>query len=221
MEPRIGKSLALTDLEDRANSLTHAVGAGIFLAGLALLAVLSVRSGDPWKIVSVCVYGATLVLLFSASALYHSVQSPGLRKAFRVLDHVSIHLLIAGTYTPFALVTLRGPWGWSIFGVIWTLAVAGVVKDLFLTGRYKALSTGLFLLMGWLIVVAIVPLVRQLPPTGLVLLLSGGLAYSIGAVFYLLDKRLPFGHAVWHVFVLGGGVCHFLSIVYGVLLPVS
>ncbi|HNY30332.1 MAG TPA: hemolysin III family protein [Fibrobacteria bacterium] len=221
MEARIGKTIAFTDLEDRANSLTHAVGAGFFLAGLALLAVLSARSGDPWKIVSVCVYGATLVLLFSASALYHSVRSPRLRKAFRVLDHVSIHLLIAGTYTPFALVTLRGPWGWSIFGVIWSLALAGVVKDLFLTGRFKGLSTVLFLLMGWLIVVAIVPLVRHLPSSGLALLLIGGLAYSVGAVFYLLDKKLPFGHAVWHLFVLGGGVCHFLSVVFGVLAPVS
>lgn len=218
MDARIGKSLALVDIEDRANSLTHAVGAGISLAGLALLAVISARTGDPWKIVSVCVYGATMVLLFSASALYHSVRNPGLRRALRVLDHVSIHLLIAGTYTPFALVTLRGPWGWAIFGVIWFLAVAGVVKDIFLTGRFKGLSTVLYLLMGWLIVVAIVPLVRHLPSSGLVLLLSGGLAYSFGAVFYLLDKKLPFGHAVWHLFVLGGGVCHFLSVVFGVLL---
>ena len=218
MEVQIGKSHALVDLEDRANSLTHAVGAGFFIAGLALLAVLSARSGDPWKIVSVCIYGATLVLLFTSSAIYHAVRRPGLRKAFRVLDHVSIHLLIAGTYTPFMLVTLRGPWGWSLFGTIWALALAGVVGDLFFTGRFKTLSTILYLLMGWVIVVAIKPLAHSLPTVGLVLLLSGGLAYSLGAVFYILDKKLPFGHAVWHVFVLGAGVCHFLSVTFGVLL---
>lgn len=218
MEVRIEKSHALADLEDRANSLTHAVGAGFFIAGLALLAVLSARSGDPWKIVSVCIYGATLVLLFTSSAIYHAVRRPALRRAFRVVDHMSIHLLIAGTYTPFMLVTLRGPWGWSLFGTIWALAVAGVVGDLFFTGRFKTLSTILYLLMGWVIVIAIKPLAHRLPMVGLVLLLCGGLAYSLGAVFYILDKKLPFGHAVWHVFVLGAGICHFLSVTFGVLL---
>jgi len=211
------KSSILLDLEDRANSLTHAVGAGIFVAGLALIIVLASLTGDPWKIVSVSIYGATLVILYTISTLYHSVKSIKVRRVFRILDHVSIHLLIAGTYTPFMLVSLRGPFGWSIFGMIWGLAVIGIAADVFFTGRFKTLSTILYLLMGWLIVIALRPLSHVLPTAGLALLFAGGAAYSLGAAFYLFDKRLPFGHMVWHLFVLGGSVCHYLSVVLGVL----
>lgn len=211
------KSSILLDLEDRANSLTHAVGAGIFVAGLALIIVLASLTGDPWKIVSVSIYGATLVILYTISTLYHSVKSVKVRRVFRILDHVSIHLLIAGTYTPFMLVSLRGPFGWSIFGMIWGLAVIGIAADVFFTGRFKTLSTVLYLLMGWLIVIALRPLSHVLPTAGLALLFAGGAAYSLGAAFYLFDKRLPFGHMVWHLFVLGGSVCHYLSVVLGVL----
>ena len=211
------KSSILLDLEDRANSLTHAVGAGIFVAGLALIIVLASLTGDPWKIVSVSIYGATLVILYTISTLYHSVKSLKVRRVFRILDHVSIHLLIAGTYTPFMLVSLRGTFGWSIFGMIWGLALIGMAADVFLTGRFKTLSTILYLLMGWLIVIALRPLSHVLPTAGLALLFAGGLAYSLGAAFYLFDKRLPFGHMVWHIFVLGGSVCHYLSVVLGVL----
>jgi len=211
------KSSILLDLEDRANSLTHAVGAGIFVAGLALIIVLASLTGDPWKIVSVSIYGATLVILYTISTLYHSVKSIKVRRIFRILDHVSIHLLIAGTYTPFMLVSLRGPFGWSIFGMIWGLAVIGIAADVFFTGRFKTLSTVLYLLMGWLIVIALRPLSHVLPTAGLALLFAGGAAYSLGAAFYLFDKRLPFGHMVWHLFVLGGSVCHYLSVVLGVL----
>ena len=211
------KSSILLDLEDRANSLTHAVGAGIFVAGLALIIVLASLTGDPWKIVSVSIYGATLVILYTISTLYHSVKSIKVRRVFRILDHVSIHLLIAGTYTPFMLVSLRGPFGWSIFGMIWGLAVIGIAADVFFTGRFKTLSTILYLLMGWLIVIALRPLSHVLPTAGLALLFAGGAAYSLGAAFYLFDKRLPFGHMVWHIFVLGGSVCHYLSVVLGVL----
>ena len=211
------KSSILLDLEDRANSLTHAVGAGIFVAGLALIIVLASLTGDPWKIVSVSIYGATLVILYTISTLYHSVKSIKVRRIFRILDHVSIHLLIAGTYTPFMLVSLRGAFGWSIFGMIWGLAVIGIAADVFFTGRFKTLSTILYLLMGWLIVIALRPLSHVLPTAGLALLFAGGAAYSLGAAFYLFDKRLPFGHMVWHIFVLGGSVCHYLSVVLGVL----
>jgi len=211
------KSATLLEHEERANTLTHAVGAGICIAGLAVMAVLSAATGDPWKIASACIFGATLVLLYSASTLYHSTRSPRLRRAFRVLDHVSIHLLIAGTYTPFLLVNLRGGSGWTLFGIIWGLALAGVAKDLFLTGRFKFLSTLLYVLMGWVILGALRQLFQNLSPTGIALLFAGGTVYTLGATFYLLDKRMPYGHAAWHLCVLGGSICHILSVIAGVL----
>lgn len=211
------KSPELLEMEDRANTLTHAVGTGVALAGLALLVVLAIGSGDPWKIVSVCIYGATSVLLFAASTLYHSTRTPILRRSFRVVDHISINFLIAGTYTPFLLVNLRGDRGWPLFGAIWGLAILGFVSELFLTGKYKILSTVRYLLMGWIILVALGPLFRHVSTTAVALVFAGGVAYSLGAVFYLFDRRLPFGHAVWHVFVLCASVCHFLSIALGVI----
>jgi hemolysin III len=221
MEARTGKFLALLNLEDRANSFTHAVGTGMGLAGLVVLVVFASVLGDPWKIVSVSIFGATLVLLYATSSLYHATNRPELRKLLRIFDHVSIHLLIAGTYTPFLLVNLRGRTGWTVFGIIWGLAVAGIIKDVFLTGRFKLVSTLLYLAMGWTILAVISPLSRALPPVAMVLLLVGGLSYSLGAAFYMLDKKLPFGHAVWHLFVLGGSVCHFLSVYLGVLPRIS
>ena len=217
MKSPIEKSPRLASLEDKANSLTHAMGSGIFAAGLALLVVLAARTGNAWKIVSVSIYGFTLVLLYTSSALYHAAHSPSLRRIMRMLDHASIYLLIAGTYTPFLLVNLRGGWGWPMFWTIWGLALAGVVANLFFVGRFKAASTGLYIAMGWIIVIAIAPLSRTLSPSGIALLLCGGLAYTLGATFYLLDKRLPFGHAVWHMFVIGGSVCHFLAVAAGVI----
>lgn len=217
MEARLGKSLALLNLENRANSLTHAVGTGMGMAGLAILVAFAAAIGDPWKIVSVSVFGTTLVLLYATSSLYHASERPALRKLLRIFDHVSIHLLIAGTYTPFMLVNMRGRTGWTVFGIIWGLAAAGIVKDAFLTGRFKLVSTLLYLAMGWTILAVMRPLSQCVPPVAMVLLLAGGLSYSLGAAFYLLDKKLPFGHAVWHLFVLGGSVCHFLSIFLGVL----
>jgi len=217
MEARVPKSPSLRSLEDLANSLSHAGGMGMGVAGTAILVVLASRGGDPWKIVSVSIFGACLVLLYTASSLYHVAHRPGVRKILRILDHMSIHLLIAGTYTPFVLVNLRGPLGWTVFGIVWGLAGAGMVADAFFTGRFKLLSTLLYLAMGWTMLAVLRPLAAALPPAGLVLLLSGGLAYSLGAAFYVLDKRLAFGHAVWHLFVLGGSVCHFLAILLGVL----
>jgi len=217
MGTAIGRDFGREDLEDRANGATHAMGAGGAMAGLGLLAVLGANTGDPWKIVSLCLYGATLVLLFTASTLYHSSRTPSHRRAWRALDHASIPLLIAGTYTPFLLVNLRGPWGWSLLGAIWSLALASIALGLWSHGRHKATRTILFLVMGWLIVVALPPLFRTLTVPSLVLLVSGGVAYSVGSAFYLLDRRIRFGHAVWHLFVVAAGVCHFLSIVLGVV----
>jgi hemolysin III len=212
------KSPHLLDWESRANVLTHAVGAGIFLSGLALLVVLSVQTSDPWKIVSFSVFGLSLVLLYGASTLYHSVRSPRLRRILRILDHVSINILIAGTYTPYLMVNLRETgWGWPLLGTIWGLALIGVVSDLFFTGRFKKLSTLLYILMGWVIVVAMRPLIHNLSMPAVVLLFAGGVAYTGGATFYILDKRIPFGHAVWHLFVLTGSICQFLSVILGVL----
>ncbi len=211
------KSIDQLELEDRVNSLTHAVGTGIALSGLALILVLAIQTNDPWKIVSSCVYGFTLVLLFASSMLYHSVRDPKRRRRFRVLDHVSINLLIAGTYTPFLLVNLRGPWGWWLFGAIWGLASLGAGADLLFAGKAKSLSTVVYILMGWIILIALKPLVQVLPPLGVILLFAGGGVYTLGAIFYLLDKKLPLGHAVWHLFVLGGCLCHFLAIVLEVL----
>lgn len=212
-----GSTLGREDLEDRANGAIHAMGAGGAMAGLGLLAVLGARTGDPWKIVSLCLYGVTLVLLFTASTLYHSSRSPGQRRVWRAVDHASIPLLIAGTYTPFLLVNLRGPWGWSLLLAIWSLALASIALGLWSQGRHKVVRTTLFLVMGWLIVVALPPLVRTLTPASLALLVAGGVAYSAGSAFYLLDRRIRFGHAVWHLFVVAAGVCHFLSITLGVI----
>lgn len=211
------KSTTLLDLEDKANALTHAVGTGIGVSGMALMTALSATSRDPWKIASTCLFGATLVLLFVASTLYHSARDPRRRKALQVLDHVSINFLIAGTYTPFLLVNMRANWGWPLFCAIWGLALVGMVGELFFTGRFKLLSTVRYILMGWIILVALRPLVASVPLVSVVLLFVGGGVYSLGAVFYLLDKKIPFGHAVWHVFVIGGSVCHLLSVTLGVL----
>lgn len=205
------------DLQDRANSATHAIGAGAAMAGTGLLVVLAAHTGDPWKIVATALYGATLVLLFLSSTLYHSARTVVRRRTLRSLDHAAIPLLIAGTYTPFLLVNLRGSTGWWMFGTIWTLGLASLALGILAHGRFKLARTLLYLAMGWLIVLALPPLVATLGTTSLVLLVAGGVAYSAGTIFYMLDKRLPFGHALWHLFVLGASVCHFLSIVFGVL----
>jgi len=202
--------------EERANSITHAIGAGLSVAALAVLVTLAARLGDAWRVVSFSVYGSTLTLLYVASTLYHSVRSPTLKRAFRVLDHAAIFLLIAGTYTPFTLVTLRGGWGWSLFGLVWALALGGVLLKVFFVGRFRAFSVALYIGMGWLVVFAVKPLVTALPAGGVTWLAAGGLAYTLGVAFYLWE-RFPFHHAVWHLFVLAGSVCQFLSVLLYVL----
>ena len=199
-----------------ANTATHGVGLGLSIAGLAILVVLASKNGTAWHVVACSIYGATLVILYLASTLYHSVHSPGARRWLRVFDHAAIYLLIAGTYTPFTLVTLRGPWGWSLFGVVWGLAGLGVLFKLFFVGKMRILSIAVYLGMGWLALIAIKPLLTSLTAAGVVLLFGGGLAYTAGVVFYAW-KRIPHHHAIWHLFVMLGSLCHFFAVMFLVL----
>lgn len=202
---------AYSPAEELANRLTHGIGALLSLAGLVLLVVYSALHGDAWIITSTAVYGASLVILYTASTLYHSVTSARWRRFFQKMDHAAIFLLIAGTYTPFTLGPLRGGWGWTLFGIVWGFAVIGVVLKLFFAGKADVISTIAYLVMGWLVIIAIKPLIAALPAGGLWLLVAGGLCYSLGTIFYLWEK-FPFNHAVWHVWVLGGSACHWAAI---------
>jgi hemolysin III len=207
-----------TEGEELANRIT--VGAGALMSVVGLVALLRVAvHGDSWRVVSCAIYGATLVLFYVISTLYHSVRRPRLRYVFRILDHASIFLIIAGTYTPFTLVSLQGVWGWSLFGVVWGLAFAGVGFKVVMTARFRILGPLLYLAMGWLIVLAYEPLVAAVPGAGIDWLIAGGLFYSLGLIFYAWD-RLPYNHAVWHVFVLAGSACHYVAI-YRYVAPVS
>lgn len=203
-------------LEERANFLTHGLAALLSLTGLVLMVVFSAKYGDAYHLVSCSIFGTTLILLYSASTLYHLSSGEMLKEIFRRLDHAMIYLLIAGTYTPFTLNNLRGPWGWSIFGTVWSIALAGLILEFTLSRRLRWLPLSLYLGLGWLIVIAAKPLLTSLAPGGLLLLLSGGLLYSFGVVFYLW-KSLRFQHAIWHLFVIGGSLCHFLSVFFYVI----
>lgn len=202
--------------EELANSLTHGLGVVLSVAGLVLLVLFSARYGDAWHVASTAIFGSTLLLLYVSSTLYHSFRDARIKQLLQKLDHAAIFLLIAGTYTPFVLVTLRGPWGWSLFGIVWGLAIIGVVLKFWLAGRFRLVSTLIYLGMGWLVLVAIRPLVAALPTGGLRLLVAGGLCYTGGAVFYLW-KRLPYQHALWHLFVLGGSACHWAAVFFFVV----
>jgi hemolysin III len=202
--------------EELANSLTHGFGAGLGATGLVLLLVYASRYGTSWHVVSTAIFGATLVLLYTASTLYHSVPGERAKRILQKFDHAAIFLLIAGTYTPFVLVTLRGPWGWSLFGVVWGLAVVGIALKFWFAGRFRVVSTLIYLAMGWLVMIAIKPLVAALPAGGMKLLVAGGLCYTGGAIFYLW-KRLPYHHAIWHLFVLAGSICHWAAVFWHVV----
>ncbi len=202
---------ACTEREEVANSLTHGLGAALSVAGLVLLVIRAAQHGDAWHVVSTAIFGTTLVLLYTASTLYHSLRGERLKQRLRKFDHAAIFLLIAGSYTPFVLVTLRGPWGWSLFGVVWGLAVAGMTIKFWLAGRFRLVSTLIYVAMGWLVLVAIKPLIAALPAGGMKLLVAGGLCYTGGAAFYLW-KRLPYHHAIWHLWVLGGSACHWAAV---------
>jgi hemolysin III len=197
---------------ERFNSITHLVGAVLSVAGLAALVTMGALAGDGYKVVSFSVYGAMLFVLYAISTLYHSVHAPRVKAILQKCDHAAIYLLIAGSYTPFALVTLRGPWGWSLFGVSWGLAVLGIVQELTLGRRTRSVSMVLYVLMGWLALVAIRPLVHALPPAGTAWLVAGGIIYSAGIYFFINDERIRHGHGIWHLFVLAGSLCQFVSV---------
>jgi hemolysin III len=197
--------------EEVANAATHGVGMALSAAGGAVLAVLAALSGSAWKIAGVSIFIASLLLLYTASTMYHLVRPPLLKRRLQVLDHCAIYVLIAGTYTPFMLDAVRGPWGWSLFGMIWGLAVIGIVFKLRFTGRYHRLSTAVYLAMGWLAIVAAVPLYTHVPFDSLAWLVAGGVTYTLGTAFYHWQK-LPFAHAVWHLFVVGGSICHGIAV---------
>jgi hemolysin III len=208
----MSESRAWTLGEEVAHSVTHGVGLLAAVTGLVVLVILAAATRDPWRITSCSIYATTLVLLYAASTLYHALSSTRARRVFRVLDHSAIFLLIAGTYTPFALVSLRGPWGWTLLGIVWGLAVVGVAVKAVYGTRWPILSTALYIGMGWTVVIALKPLVEHVPPGGLAWLVAGGLAYTGGVVFYAWT-RLRYSHAIWHVFVLAGSVCHYIAVV--------
>lgn len=201
--------------EEIANSVTHGVAAAMSVAALVILVVFSAMRGSARHVVSCAVFGVTLILLYLASTLYHALPPGRAKQVFRILDHASIYLLIAGTYTPFMLVTLRGAWGWSLFGVVWTLAVAGVVFQSLLIGRMPALSTTVYVLMGWVVVLAGRPLLHALPWGGLLWLLAGGISYTAGVYFF--TSKSKFAHMVWHLFVVAGSLCHFFAVFFYVI----
>jgi len=199
--------------EEIVNTVTHVVGAALALAGLVVLVVSASLRGDVWRLVSFSVYGGTLLLLYSSSALYHGT-SGRIKKFLRVVDHQAIYLLIAGTYTPFTLVTLRGVWGWSLFGVVWGLAAVGIVLDTLHKKGARVPQLVIYLLMGWLITTALGPLMRALPFWGVAWLIIGGLFYTSGVVFYVMDSRFRYFHGVWHLFVLAGSLSHYFAVLF-------
>lgn len=198
--------------EELANSLTHGLALLVSVAALPVLVMLAVRRGDAWGIVGASVFGAALVLLYAASTVYHALPAGRAKAFWRRVDHAAIYLLIAGTYTPFTLGAMRGGWGWSLFGVVWGVAAVGVVLKIAFGPRLPRLSTIAYLVLGWLVVIAAAPLVRAVGWAGVAWLVAGGVAYSIGTVFYALDRRIRFGHAVWHMFVIGASACHGVAV---------
>jgi hemolysin III len=202
--------------EEIFNSVTHGAGAILSVAFLTLLVIFASLHGSARHVVGCSVFGASMVLLYTASTLYHSARSSRLKHIFKTADHACIFLLIAGTYTPFTLVTLQGGWGWTLLAIVWGLAAVGIVFKIFFVYRFRTAATVAYLLMGWLAVVAVKPLLANLPPGGLFWLVAGGLSYTVGTVFYLL-KRLPYSHAIWHLFVLGGTTCHFFAVLFYVI----
>ena len=198
--------------EEIASSVTHGIGLLASIVVLPLLVIAAAREGDAWRVTSAAIFGASLIILYGASTMYHALPQSRAKRVFRVIDHAAIYLLIAGTYTPFLLGPLRGPWGWSLFGVIWALAVIGIVLKSTLGFRWARASTAVYLLMGWAGIVAAKPLLERVHAAGIVWLLAGGLAYTAGVVFFTWDQRLRYGHAIWHLFVAAGSVCHVVAV---------
>lgn len=203
----------LTVKEEIFNSITHGIGVLLSIAALVILVVLAVGKGDKWHIVSFSIYGSSLILLYLASTLYHSFTKEKIKNLFARFDHAAIFLLIAGTYTPFLLTALRGTFGWVLFGIIWGVAVIGVViRSIYLT-RFRKLMVAMYLVMGWMFVVAVGPMIKNLPLTSIIFLFLGGLFYSVGVVFYM-KRNLKYGHGIWHLFVLAGSIMHFFAVIY-------
>lgn len=203
--------------EEIANALTHGIGIILSIIGLVYMLVYSIQNGDISHITGSIVFGSTLIIMYTCSTLYHTFQTQKLKLIFRKLDHIAIYLLIAGSYTPFTLITLQNTaWGWSLFIIIWFLAVFGIIYKLTPLNRYKKISLILYLGMGWLVILAAKPMITFLDTNGLWLLVLGGLMYTIGVIFYIWEK-LPFNHAIWHLFVLGGSIFHFFTVFYYVI----
>lgn len=214
----MARTHALSPSEELANSLTHGFGLALSLVAAPVLILTAIATEDAWRIVAVSIYAATLVMLYAASTLYHSVRRVEHKEMWQRVDHAAIYLLIAGTYTPFTLISLRGAWGWSLFGVVWGLAAIGVILKSSYGARLPALSTAIYLAMGWLIVIALRPLSQHVAPTGLRWLALGGALYTGGVVFYVWE-RIRYSHAVWHLFVLGGSISHFAAVLWYALPP--
>lgn len=201
---------------ERFNAWTHLIGALAALSGAVWLIVIAAASGDLLKTASVAVYGVTLVMLYSISTIYHSVRGR-IKRVLRKLDHLSIYLLIAGSYTPFCLISLRGAWGWSLFGIVWTLAAIGMAQEIKPRSEARVLSLVIYAVMGWIVLVAIKPLLASLGLAGFLWLAAGGLFYTVGIVFYAFDERFRHWHGIWHLFVIAGSLCHFIAILFYVV----
>lgn len=209
-------SVAYSPLEEKLNIISHGIGVLLGIIALVFLLIHAVQNGTAVHVVSFSIYGFSIIILYLASTLYHKATKPLVRNRLRIFDHAAIYILIAGTYTPFALITLEGTTGWIIFGTVWAFAAIGITLKLFFTGKFDKLSTMMYVFMGWIIVFAIKPLIANLSSDGLFWLIAGGIAYTIGAVLYSI-RKLPFNHAIFHVFVLIGSICHFISVYFYVL----
>jgi hemolysin III len=197
--------------EEIANSITHGIGFILSIIGLVVLIVLALLHGDVWRIVGCSVFGLALVVLYGASTLYHGLRSPRAKRVLKIVDHSAIYLLIAGTYTPFTLISLRGPWGWTLFGIVWSLSLIGIILKAFFVDRFKIASVLMYVGMGWVGLIALRPMIAAVPFASVLLLLVGGLLYTSGVIFFAWEK-LPYNHTIWHVFVMAGSVCHFFAV---------
>ncbi|HOO74409.1 MAG TPA: hemolysin III family protein [Tepiditoga sp.] len=203
--------------EEVANSIIHGFGMLFSLAALVLMIIFSALEGTAWHVVSTSIFGVTLLLLYTSSTLYHALTNRKAKNLFQIFDHSSIYLLIAGTYTPFTLVTLRGPLGWTLFGIVWGMAVLGILFKIFFVKRFVFLSTLIYIIMGWMIIIGINPLMQNIDPNGIFWLVTGGILYTLGTVFYIW-RKFRYHHAVWHLFVLAGSFCHFWCVLFYVIL---
>ena len=204
------------DAEELVNSITHGVGLVLSVAGFVVLLTLAIMHGSALRIVSCAIYGSTLICVYAASTLYHAIASPRFKRALKIFDHCAIYLLIAGTYTPFLLVNLGGGWGWSLLGVIWGLAMAGILLKFWFVDHFKIFSTAVYLAMGWLAIIAVKPLLLHVSTPGITWLVAGGMMYTVGVAFFAAP-RLRYGHAIWHVLVMAGSVCHYIAVLLAVV----